>query len=53
MMMAGGIAGAIAGAEISKRIDSGKVEVLLYVLMILIVGINCYNLAAFAMLLHS
>lgn len=53
MMMAGGIAGAMAGAEISKRIDSGKVEVLLYVLMILIVGINCYNLAAFAMLLHS
>ena len=52
LMTAGGIAGAILGAEISRRLDSKKVEKLLYALMILIIGINCYNLVSFALVLR-
>lgn len=47
LMMAGGIAGAIVGAELSKRMDSRKVEKLLYGLMLVVIAINLYNFYIF------
>ncbi len=44
LMIAGGVSGAILGAAISKRLDSDMVERLLRGLLILIIGINIYNI---------
>lgn len=48
LMMAGGVAGAIVGAELSKRMDSRKVEKLLYGLMLVVIAINLYNFYIFS-----
>lgn len=46
-MVFGGIGGALLGAAASKKLDAGKTERLLYALMLLIIGINIYNLFGF------
>lgn len=47
LMTAGGIFGGVAGRKINKRIDSIQVERLFIGLMIIIIGISCYNVWAF------
>ena len=47
-MSAGGIGGALLGAEFSKKMDNKAVERLLLGLMLVIIGINLYNTAVFA-----
>lgn len=49
LMAAGGIGGALLGATISKRMDNKAVERLLLVLMLVIIGINIYNVAVYGM----
>lgn len=49
LMAAGGIGGALAGAEISKKMDNKAVERLLLVLMLVIIGINIYNVVVFSL----
>lgn len=48
LMVAGGIAGGIAGRQVNKKIDGGQVEKLFIALMVVIIGISCYNTWAFA-----
>ena len=49
-MVAGGVGGALVGAEISKRINNQKVELLLKILLIVITCIDFYNIIKFAFL---
>lgn len=49
LMAAGGIGGALLGAAISKKLDNKAVERLLLVLMLVIIGINVYNVAVYGM----
>lgn len=51
VMVSGGAFGALLGAELSEKTDAAKLEKLLYVLVLLVIGINLYNLAVFAVLL--
>ena len=48
LMLAGGVGGAIIGGEISKKIDSKKVEKLLRKFILLIIFINIFNAFKFA-----
>ncbi len=50
VMMCGGVAGAIIGAAISKKMDSARVEKLLRVLLIIIICIDFYNVIQFFLL---
>ncbi len=47
VMAAGGVGGAFAGAGLSKRMDNAKVDVLLRGMLIVIIGINIYNVLKF------
>lgn len=47
LMAAGGILGAVAGSKINKRMSEGHVNRLFVGLMIVIIGINIYNIYAF------
>lgn len=49
-MMAGGIFGALVGAAVSKRIDNKGVEKILKVLLLVIVGMNVYNIVKYTFL---
>lgn len=49
MMAAGGCVGALLGNFISKRINNQAIEKLLIVLMLVIIGINIYNLFRYGM----
>lgn len=49
LMAAGGVGGALLGAAISKKMDNKAVERLLLVLMLVIIGINIYNVAVYGM----
>lgn len=51
VMVSGGVFGALLGAELSGKIDAVKLEKLLHVLVLLVIGMNLYNLAVFAVLL--
>lgn len=46
-MMAGGIGGALIGSSISKKISSSKVEGVFISLLIIIIGVNIYNIFRF------
>lgn len=48
LMIVGGISGAIAGRYINSKIDNRKVEKLFIMLMILMIGINIYNIIKFS-----
>lgn len=48
LMAGGGILGGFCGRNINKRIDSRKVDILFMILMILIIGINIYNMYRFS-----
>ena len=48
LMMAGGIGGALLGGAWSKRMDNRAVEKLLMALMLVIIGINVYNVVQYA-----
>lgn len=48
LMASGGIGGALLGAAISKRLDNSAVERLLLGVMLVIIGINGYNIFRFA-----
>lgn len=48
-MMAGGIGGALLGGALSKRMDNRAVEKLLMGLMLVIIGINVYNVIHYGM----
>lgn len=48
VMAAGGIGGALLGAAVSKKLSSKSVERLLLGLMLVILGINLYNVAVYA-----
>lgn len=47
VMAAGGIGGALAGAALSRRMDNTKVEYLLRGMLLVIIGINIYNVFKF------
>lgn len=47
LMAGGGILGGFCGRSINKRIDSHKVDILFMGLMVLIIGINIYNMYRF------
>lgn len=47
LMAGGGILGGFCGRKINKKIDSHRVDVLFMGLMVLIVGINIYNIYRF------
>lgn len=49
LMAAGGVGGALLGASISKKIDNKAVERLLLALMLVIIGINIYNVVVYGM----
>ncbi|MCI9224746.1 MAG: sulfite exporter TauE/SafE family protein [Acutalibacter sp.] len=49
LMAAGGIGGALLGAALSKKMDNRAVERLLLGLMIVIIGINIYNVVVYGM----
>lgn len=49
LMAAGGVGGALLGAAISKKLDNKAVERLLLILMLVIIGINIYNVAVYGM----
>lgn len=49
LMAAGGIGGALLGAALSRRMDNKAVERLLMALMLVIIGINVYNVAVYGM----
>lgn len=48
LMAGGGILGGFCGRNINKRIDSHKVDILFMVLMVMIIGINIYNMYRFS-----
>ncbi len=48
-MAAGGIGGALFGTALSKKMDNRAVERLLLGLMIVIIGINIYNVVVYGM----
>lgn len=48
VMVSGGAFGAVLGAELSKKTDAKGLEKFLYGLVLLVIGINLYNLAVFA-----
>ena len=47
MMVAGGICGGAVGRKVNKKIDAGIVDRLFIFLMIVIIGINIYNICRF------
>lgn len=47
LMMAGGIAGGFIGGSISRRLSNKGVDVLFSGVMVVIVGVSCYNLVRF------
>ena len=49
LMAAGGIGGALFGTALSKKMDNRAVERLLLGLMIVIIGINIYNVVVYGM----
>lgn len=48
LMTAGGITGGMAGRALNKKLDEGQVQKLFFGLMVLIVGISCYNVWRFS-----
>ena len=49
-MVAGGIAGALIGASVTKRIDNKGVEKVLKILLIVIILIDFYNVIKYTIL---
>lgn len=48
LMIAGGIAGALIGSAISRRVSGGAVEKIFTVLLFIIMGVNIYNIIQFS-----
>ena len=47
VMSAGGVGGALVGAALSRQMDNAKVDILLRGMLIIIIGINIYNVLKF------